>query len=312
MKFNTSLILSISIFFASSLGACKYNDKEQSSDSNASVSNEQPSTALNQLTKNIPQVSQKHHHQAMILGSFHFNRGTDGSDVVSKNHIDIKTEENQKQIEQIAERIATQFKPTIIAVEWMPRVQPQMDSLYTAYQNNTWKLGKNESFQLGFRIAKKLNLATVYCIDNRPPQPESINEIDDIEEYAKSLNQEKVWHEYDEDNSRYTAYMDSLKARLDLKTMLSCLNSRENAQRSKELWLTGIVNLGHGDTYLGADFTGNWYRRNTRIFVNARNLCKSKNERILIIYGNAHKWVLDELFDASPEFQLYQPDEFLY
>ena len=312
MKFNAFTLLSLVILSALGLVSCKNLDEKQQSNSLAEIPDKQVSSTLDKLLKNIPQTSQGYHHQAMVLGSFHFNRGTDGSDVVSKNQLDITTEENQKHLEQIAARIADQFRPTIIAVEWMPKVQPQIDSLYKEYQNNNWQLGKNETFQLGFRIAKKLKLQTVYCVDNRPPQPESINHIDDIEEYAKNLNQNKMWHEYDEDNAKYNQYMDSLKAKLNLIKFLSLMNSSENNRRSKKLWLTGIVNLGYGDTYLGADFTGNWYRRNTRIFVNTRNLCKSKNERILIIYGNAHKWVLDELFDASPEFQLHQPDKFLY
>jgi len=81
--------------------------------------------------------------------------------------------------------------------------------------------------------------------------------------------------------------------------------------RNKKFWLTGLVNLGYDDQYVGADLTGHWYRRNTRIFVNARNLCENKKERIFIIYSNAHKWLLDELSEGSPEFTVVQSRVFL-
>lgn len=62
---------------------------------------------------------------------------------------------------------------------------------------------------------------------------------------------------------------------------------------------------------LGADLTGYWYRRNTRIFTNIKNLVASEQEKILVIYGNSHAWVLEELFDASPEFQVIQVEKIL-
>ncbi|MFK7846506.1 MAG: DUF5694 domain-containing protein [Rhodothermales bacterium] len=66
------------------------------------------------------------------------------------------------------------------------------------------------------------------------------------------------------------------------------------------------MNAGVSASIVGADFTGNWYRRNRRILVNIRNQSKTENERVLVIYGAAHKWVLDELFDGFPEFEVVQ------
>lgn len=260
---------------------------------------------------NIPNVSSTYQHQVMVLGAFHFDRSRDASDVVAQNELDISSEESQQQLLEIADQIATQFKPTLIAVEWMPRVQKTMDSLYQAYLKGEWELKKNEAFQLGFRIAKQMKLPNIHCVDNRPPQPDATNEIDDWDLYAEELGQTDLWHEYDADNLRFNTYADSLLSVLDLKSYLRFLNSDAHSSRYKQLFLTGLVNLGAGDSYLGADLTGNWYRRNTRILVNTRQACKSSQERILVIYGSGHKWALDELFEGSPEFDLVQPDPFL-
>lgn len=258
----------------------------------------------------IPRVSTGYKHEVMVLGSFHFDRSKDGSDIIAKNHIDVVSEENQKAIEELTSKIVSEFKPTIVALEWRPNSQGRIDSLYQEFQNGNWPLGKHESFQLGFRIAKTMGLSKLYCVDNRPPQPETVTSLEDWEAYSKSMGHDSLWFEYEKDNGTYNTYIDRIQKDLGVSEYLKTLNSPTNLKRSKQLWLTGLVNLGHGDRFVGADLTGHWYRRNTRIFVNIRNLAQTKNERILVIYGNAHKWILDELFNGSPEFVLKQPFEY--
>ena len=259
-----------------------------------------------EIIKAMPQADLAYKHQALVLGSFHFNRSRDGSDVVGEHHMDVRTEENQKELEAIVDKIVEEFKPTIIAAEWMPENQDLIDSLYQEYRKGSWKLGLHESFQIGFRVAEKMNAKRIYCIDNRPPQPETVLSLDDWDAYAEDMGQADLWHEYDEVNKAFNSYNDDLQNQLGVNKYLSYLNSSAFATRSKQLWLTGLVNLGHGDLFVGADLTGHWYRRNTRIFVAARNLAQNPSERILVIYGNAHKWILDELFEASPEFEVKQ------
>ncbi|OJJ14479.1 hypothetical protein BKI52_42625 [marine bacterium AO1-C] len=265
---------------------------------------------LQKTLKEFPSLKEKPAHQVLVLGSFHFNRKRDGSDVISKNHLNISSKENQKQIQELVSKLK-KFRPTIIAIEWRPKRQKLLDSLYLKYKKGQWKLGKHESFQLGFRLAKMFNHDKLYAVDNRPPQLPSVNKLEDIEKYAASLNQTKLLHAYDAANKKYNGYLDNLQTKMYVKDYLLLLNSPVNTVRSKQLWLTGLVNLGVGDSYVGADLTGHWFQRNTRIFVNIRHLAKKKSERILVIYGNAHKWILDELFQAAPDFKVRQLGEFV-
>lgn len=100
--------------------------------------------------------------------------------------------------------------------------------------------------------------------------------------------------------------MDTIQNHVYLYDYLRLINSEKNRYRTKQLWTTGLVNLGHGDKYVGADLLGKLYRRNSRIFANAKNLLAEEKGNLLIIYGGAHKWVLDELFESSPEFEVVQ------
>lgn len=265
---------------------------------------------LDDVLKKFPSINHKPAHQVLVIGSFHFNRKRDGSDVVSKNHLDISSKESQRQIKQLIDQIKA-FKPTQIAVEWRPNQQKKLNALYQKYLKGKWKLGKHESFQLGFRLAKMFKIPKIYAVDNRPPQLPSVEKLEYMEKYAAELKQTKQLHSYDAANKKYNGFLDSLLNHLQVKDYLMLLNSPINIHRSKQLWLTGLVNLGVGDSYVGADLTGHWFQRNTRIFTNISNLAKKSNERILVIYGAAHKWVLDELFQAAPDFKLRQLSEFV-
>lgn len=285
---------SLFLFFLS-CSEPKQADSEQSS-----------SGRIDWTLKNFPNIKKTPTHKVLTLGVFHFDRSRDGSDIVAKNHIDINTAPNQSELDSIIRRLAD-FNPAKIAVEWRPQFQDQMDSLYQAYLSGNYKLGKNEAFQIGFRLGKTLGHDKVYCIDNNPPFPESLNEIEDWEVYADSLGHLELWHSYDQENLRYNTFMDTIQAHLNVKDYLLLINSHENARRNKQLWTTGLVNVGYLDKYVGADLLGRWYRRNARIYANSKNLVDpDTHENLLIIYGGAHKWILDELFQSSPDFQVVQ------
>jgi len=265
----------------------------------------------NPLVDKLPALTEEPKHKAMVLGTFHFDSNSDESDIKGKNKMNIFSEENQNQLDALIKTLK-KFNPTKIAVEWQPRVQSTVDSVYDEYRNDRWEIKKNEIFQIGFRLAKALNHDKLYCIDNRPPMPEAISQMDsdeDLENYADSLGQKELMHAYDYDNRVFNNYLDDIQKTNNVLDVLRLYNSRAYGKRSKQIWLTGMVNLGVYDNYIGTDLTGHWYRRNTRIFANASNLAKEKEERILIIYGAMHKWILDELFEGSPEFELIQFNE---
>lgn len=266
---------------------------------------------INWAIKKFPSINKKANHKVLTLGVFHFDRSRDGSDLVAKNHIDITTEHNQSELDSIIQKLKA-FNPSKIAVEWRPEYQKTLDSLYQEYISGNYQLGKNEAFQIGFKLAKILGHDKIYCVDNNPPIPENINEIDDWEVYADSLGHLGLWRSYDKENERYNTFLDTIQSHLNVKDYLLLINSQENIIRNKQLWTTGLVNVGYLDKYVGADLLGRWYRRNSRIYANSKNLVNSDSkENLLIIYGGAHKWILDELFQSSPDFEVLQFNELM-
>lgn len=246
----------------------------------------------------------------MILGTFHFNFSENVSDVKGENNFDINSETRQKELLFLIEKLK-EFKPTRIAVEMMLPNQPLMDSLFKAYSAGRWKLGKNEVYQVGFGLAKELGLNGVSCVDTRPEQVEVDTTISDWELYAQQRGELEKWEAYNGPNKQTNEYIENLRTKMNITDYLVFLNEDKVKRRYKQFFLTGLVEVGTGDTYVGADLTGYWYRRNTRIFANIKQLITLENERILVLYGNSHAWVLEELFSASPEFKTISVDKVL-
>lgn len=259
---------------------------------------------------NLPMVQENSPVPIMILGTFHFNYAENGSDVKGENNFDINSEKRQTELNDLIGQIK-QFKPTKIAVEMMVTDQKILDSLFRAYSGGQWKPGRNEAYQLGFRLAKELGLKGVSCVDTRPPQIEIDTTVEDWEVYAQSRNELVKWQAYDGPNNRTNLYIETLKSQMTITDYLLFLNNEKTKLRYKQFFLTGLVDVGAGDAYVGADLTGYWYRRNTRIFSNIKKLAATSEEKILVIYGNSHAWILEELFEASPEFQVIKVEEIL-
>ena len=97
----------------------------------------------------------------LTLGTFHFAfHNADLIKTGKEDQIDVLETKYQKEIEEIANRIAS-FKPTFIAIERDPGKQVKYDSLYHQYLQGKYHLGRGEEEQIGFRVAKMMKLKTL-------------------------------------------------------------------------------------------------------------------------------------------------------
>ena len=244
----------------------------------------------------------------LTLGVFHF--AYPNLDVIKtskKNQISVLDEPYKSEIIAICNELKN-FKPTIIAVEAPPSEQNKLDSLYKLYLNNKLKLGKNETFQLGFRIAKLLNLKNVICIDNEGKHYKSLNSL------FKDTNRLKKFSNYYKKaiNNEYRNKHKNDK----IKSIINCFikkNTPENIKKDLANYLIHPFKYeeNKGD-FTGVDFeSGRWFNRNLRIFRNIQRISETHKERILLIIGSGHLNILNFLFDSSNEFDLISPLHYL-
>ena len=263
-------------------------------------------------------VYEENRAQIMTLGTFHFGYpGLDSHKTDEDLRVDVLLPERQEQIKVLLDKIRA-FNPTKILIEWKPKSQGFVDSTYQEYQANRFKLGRNEVYQLGYRLANQLGHKTVYCIDDN----------------GRNYNRTKAeWSKYSKDRS---AWLKRNKTKLDEKGWFSRFkNIYKNGDRFKfENTLIKNIRLINDPDYIkeshgvylissfdfeveeydfsGVDgFISKWYNRNLRMYRNMRRHIESDQERVLAIVGSGHLALLNHILEAAPDIEFVSPLDYL-
>lgn len=250
---------------------------------------------LAQHEKEVPNI------QVMTLGVFHFSyRNLDVHKTAKEDQIDVLSKSSQAEIKQIVENLA-QFKPTHIAVELEPMQQSYLDSLLNAYKAGKHKPGRDEIEQLGFRLAKKMNLTRLYCTNAWGKHYKDLSFI-----YNDTLEKTKRLIHYVYNNPDTIYSNPGSYAGKSIREQLITLNDPQHIKKRLGVYLTGLFKYEDKKRdFLGVHFqTGRWFNRNLKIFRNIQRIPVEKNDRILLIYGADHLNLLNIFFNASPEYEL--------
>ncbi len=258
-------------------------------------------------TNNTPHVT-----KVMTLGVFHFE--FPNRDVVKtsdKDKIDVLDAKYQEEIEKLVSELKD-FKPTRIFVEAKVEKQNYIDSLFKAYLEGRHSLGRNEVEQLGFRLAKELNINHLNCIDTWGKMYESLDYLmSDTSSKAKKFSK----YYFDNPDTIYLNKKDHMAftgSRGIIKNLIE-MNDPSHIRESLGTYLIGHFKYEENkDDYTGADFeAGRWFDRNLRIFRNVQRYITKDTNRILVIFGAGHMNILNYLFECSPEFKLISPEPYL-
>lgn len=244
----------------------------------------------------------------LLLGVFHFaGEQVDVNTTPDALAVNMLLPERQKQIEQLVKALAT-FRPTKIVIEGLPQYQSRYDSLFKLYKSGTLnaspKFMTSETVQLAFRLAKTLDLNTFYPVDAKAFRFQ-LSPADSSLTFEKYKNQTDLSFDYWEERYEYeSAYDDTLCYTLPLNKYLQYLNSPTKQALSNGRWLV-TTKRGSNQEPIGADgFITRYFNRNVRIYSNIQRIVTRKDDRILVIYGATHMFMLNALFQASPEFKV--------
>jgi len=242
----------------------------------------------------------------LLLGTFHFHdRGLDW--YKPQSGFDVFSERRQREIAEVVELLAV-FQPTKIAVERTPDQQVEINRSYGAYLHGEFQLPGDEVYQLGFRLAKRLEHEKVCCVNawDRHYEPQV-----DLEVYAREHCQEHLLSQWSPRFKQLYEHGDRLKTQLTLREILLQANSEENILKGHGHYLVDWFKVGVGSEYPGVDWVTGWYNRNLRIFANLQRITESQNERTLLIIGGGHLPILRHCVLASPEYDLVEVHEYL-
>ncbi len=249
--------------------------------------------------------------RVLVLGVFHLQDA--GLDAYKPEFpFDIRTPERQRELEDVIARLAA-WRPTRIAVEARPERQARLDSLFAVYPGNGMDTLRNEIYQIGFRLAKRLGLPGIHAIDASARSLDSGLTREEWERRQRALARGPLsavdW------DARFTALYradDSLKTVRSLRATLLSANTPERLAVGHGHYLVGNLLNGAPGEYFGADgFVSAWYNRNIRIYSNLVRLIRGPEERVLVIFGAGHVPILHHLLLSSPVLRLDEVSEVL-
>ena len=99
--------------------------------------------------------------EVLVLGTYHM--ANPGRDIFNMQADDVLSPKRQQEIAELA-AVLRKFQPTKIAVE-ADYGQDVVPKRYADYLAGTRPLSRNETEQIGFRLAKDLGHTTIYPVD---------------------------------------------------------------------------------------------------------------------------------------------------
>lgn len=243
--------------------------------------------------------------EVLLIGTSHWaNYKRKGLDVAQTNQVDILSDQYQNELEFIADKIAA-FKPDKIFVERTLDYQPKLDSLYKLYSaSEEWGADKrNEIYQLGFRVAAKLEHERVYGVDYR----NTSFPFDSLMKAMAEAKQETLIGEFQETIKSYEEQYNALvEKNTSLVEIFNQLNDKEARKKSLGWYITEVSKAGKMDNYIGPFLGSEWIRRNLYTYSLIQKYVEEEDERIMILMGAGHTAVLDNFISYNPDWKIVE------
>jgi hypothetical protein len=241
----------------------------------------------------------------VVLGTYHM--GTPGNNIVNGKTDDVTTPERQKQMAALVEKLK-KFRPTKIVVEIDSEDAAKTQDIYDKYLAGSYQLTKNETNQIGFRLAKDLGHKKVYCVDWSDFWDDPVI---NYEKYAKNDPElDKFVKEVYANIKKRIDAEDEKLFKLSIIDQLILLNQPERAEKDHRVYFD-LMRVSRGKDYPGAGYLSWWYRRNLVILDNIIRLTDSPNDRILVIYGVGHNKLLNQFAKESGFYNVESPLKYL-
>ncbi|GHA54305.1 DUF5694 domain-containing protein [Pontibacter akesuensis] len=257
--------------------------------------------------------------QILLLGSLHFNQFQDESSPAS-NFLGQKRQQEIDEVNQLLEK----YQPDMVMIERAPAEQAKYDSLFQLFKAGKLDLnelegGTGEVYQFAFKLARNLRHGTVYCVDyDQSTSQGLLSTGDNIELFEAGLQNFR--------NVSRGVTADFMDGNLTFRKFFIFLNKPEIIQLSHQQFynLPAYVQNGSFRSYegldrnaidttqIGAEFISLFYERNLKIYSNILNTqLKHKGKRILLIMGQTHIGVLQDIIENNPAYEIVPANNYL-
>lgn len=220
--------------------------------------------------------------EVMLLGTFHFRNAHNHT--MDVDPVDVMAPEHQAYLALLAQRLC-EYRPTVVVVERDPRQDGLLQQAFEAYRSGGAALDRNETEQLGFRIAKACGVDRVQGFNESEVQWPGESIVPFIRRADPALS--------DRLQAEIAAFETDDRAAHGHETLRELLlryNDPQQDRRNLDLYL--LMNVaGAGRGFEGADANALWWQRNLRMYANLQRLARP-GERLLVIAGQGHTAML--------------------
>ncbi|MGJ1196395.1 DUF5694 domain-containing protein [Sphingobacterium spiritivorum] len=252
-------------------------------------------------------VSAQEKVKVILLGTYHFNNP--GNDMIKHKERNILSEENQKDLDNLVDKIsASVYKPDQIFVESYFSAKKELNTNYQSYLKNQYHkftdtikrertkryYTEGETFQLGYRLAKKLKHEELYPIDSL------IEMRFDI--LLKEVNSNpKLKKEFD---AIKTSLSDNCLEKSNLSEIFLCMNEKSKLDNNLAFYISFANKVMINNDYFGSNLVTDWYKRNLIMYSNIQSQLKPDTKSIFVLVGSGHAAIFRQLFEVDKNFEL--------
>jgi len=239
--------------------------------------------------------------EVLVLGVYHM--ANPGHDLYNTEADDVLSPARQAEIAELI-AVLRRFRPTKIAVE-AGATDRRVAERYAAYLAGEHPLSRNETEQIGFRLAAELGHPAIHPVDadGEFPYPRLLK-------YVQATGREPEFEALQDEVRRAVEAQSAYLASHTILETLRFMNSAEQVALQVGFYYRQAA-IGEPWDWAGADLVADWTRRNLRIYTNIARLIDSPAERILVVYGAGHLGWLQQALGGNPEIRLRRLDELL-
>jgi hypothetical protein len=240
--------------------------------------------------------------QVMILGTFHMDNP--GHDLHNMKVDDVLTEKRQAELADVSTHLL-RFKPTAVMLEAQRR-DPGAATLprYRDYLAGKLEPSRNEVVQVGYRLAKAAGLKETYGIDVDGDFP-----YEAVQKFADAHGKGAILVREGEKTDARLKEASEVLEKSTIGAALRYFNQPERMALDNGFY-QAMLEIGSGDEQPGAALVAAWNKRNFEICARMIQLAHA-GDRVVVLYGSGHAFLLRQCVAQTPGFQLVEPDSYL-
>jgi len=240
--------------------------------------------------------------EVMVLGVYHF--ANPGLDAVNIEVDDVLAPKRQSEIKILVDTLAG-WRPTKVAVENTAEA-PALEMSDFGRTEELLESTRNESVQLGYRLARQLGHETVYGYDEQPSEGEpDYFPLGKVQAFAQENGGAGLLGELFAEVQAMAAEEQAKLPEQSIAESLVTHNDTARVGAMHDRLYYSLLKIGDGDQQPGAELNAYWYMRNAKMFAKI-DMIAEPDDRVLVIAGSGHATWLQHFVRRMPGYELVE------